>query len=58
MLRDILTNARVIVANTSQTMSLEKALLNTKVKSESVVGFKVLDIYSGNVVVFYDSTIQ
>jgi hypothetical protein len=56
-LRDILTNAKVIVRNTNQIMTLEQALLMSKVKSESIVGLQVTDIYQGKVFVFYDSTI-
>lgn len=56
-MRDILTDAKVIVRNTNQIMTLEQALLMSKVKSESIVGLKVTDIYQGRVFVFYDSTI-
>ena len=58
MLEKSLNNIGVIVPNTNNIMKLKQALLNLKVKPESVTGVIVKDIVYGKLFVFYDSTVQ
>ena len=59
LLENALNNISVMVSNTNNIMTFEKALSMRKVNKKSIVGIKVSDdIYYGKVFVFYDSTLN